>query len=369
MAPEPTLPSTGLRVGFIGTGWTERVQIPTFRLGGLTIQAICSGHVDNARRVAARYDIPEVHQDWRDLVESDTVDIVSIATPPDLHAQMAIAALQAGKHVICEKPTALHVGQAEYMFAAAQAAPDQLAIIDHELRFHPQRAHLRKLLRDGYIGNLLYIELDWRYSHRLDPHKPWSWHSDSERGGGTLGALGSHLIDLARWYYGRINALSAQLQTAHFLRTDGAEGSHQRRVTSDDAAHLMLQFAAGQQGRIAASAIHPENLGMSVLAVGTEGALKIDYSDQLWGLHSRNFPHGEWQKLDPDVEPVDKAKLPNSSPFTIGSYYLAKQLAASIVQNGVADLPEAATFYDGLVVQRALDAARRSQRDQVWVRL
>lgn len=369
MTPESTMPTTGLRVGFIGTGWTERVQIPTFRLGGLTIQAICSGRAENAQRTAAKHEIPEVYDDWRDLIQSDTVDIVSIVTPPDLHAQMAVAALQAGKHVICEKPTALHVAQAEDMFAAAQAAPGQLAIIDHELRFHPQRAHLRNLLREGYIGSPLYLELDWRYSHRLDPHKPWSWHSAAERGGGTLGALGSHLFDFARWCFGRVDALSAQLQTAHFLRPDPDSSGHQHRVTSDDAAHIMLQFGAGQQGRIEASALHPENLGMSVLAVGTEGALKIDYTDQLWSLRSRDYPHGEWQKIDVDMEPIAPEKLPNTSPFTIGSYYLAKQLAESITQNGVTDLPEAASFYDGLVVQRALDAARRSHRDKVWARL
>lgn len=369
MTPESTMPTTGLRVGFIGTGWTERVQIPTFRLGGLTIQAICSGRVENAQRVAASQEIPEVYEDWRDLIESDTVDIVSVVTPPDLHAQMAVAALQAGKHVICEKPTALHVAQAEDMFAAAQAAPGQLAIIDHELRFHPQRAQLRKLLRDGYIGSPLYLELDGRYTRWLDPQKAWSWFSDSEQGGGILGALASHLFDYARWCYGRVDAISAQLQTANFLRPDPAQEGHQRRVTSDDAAHLMLQFGAGQQGRIAASAIHPQDLGMSILAMGTEGALRIDYADQLWGLRGRDFLHGEWKSLQVDVEDIPREKLPDTGPSTIGTYCLAKQLAESITQHGEPVLPDAASFYDGLVVQRALDAARRSHRDKVWVRL
>ena len=91
-----------VRVGFIGAGWTERVQIPMFRRGGLVAQAISSGNPANAQRVAQQLTIPEVYPDWRALIASPTVDVVSIVTPPHLHAEMAIAALQAGKHVICE---------------------------------------------------------------------------------------------------------------------------------------------------------------------------------------------------------------------------------------------------------------------------
>jgi predicted dehydrogenase len=357
-----------LRVGFIGAGWTERVQIPTFLLAGLAAQAISSGREENARRVAAKFAIPEVHTDWRDLIQSDTVDLVSIVTPPHLHCEIAIAALRAGKHVICEKPTALNVAEAENMFAAAQAAPNQLAIIDHELRFHPQRAHMRRLLREGYIGSPLYIDLDWRNSNRLDPHASWSWHSDADKGGGFLGALGSHLLDLARWLLGRIDALSAQLQTAHFLRPE-PDATAQHRVTADDLVHLMLQFGSGIQGRITASALYPDNLGMSVLLVGTEGALRVDYQDRLWGLRSPTYPKATWQEIQPPGPTVDPDALPNASPFTLGSYYLGRALAEAHQQGRPLALPDAASFYDGLVVQRALDAARKSHRDKVWVRL
>ncbi|MCB0085543.1 MAG: Gfo/Idh/MocA family oxidoreductase, partial [Caldilineaceae bacterium] len=91
-----------LRVGFVGTGWAERVQIPMFRLAGLTAQAICSGNPENAKRAAATAEVPEVYDEWRTMIASESVDIVSVVTPPHLHAEIAIAALQAGKHVICE---------------------------------------------------------------------------------------------------------------------------------------------------------------------------------------------------------------------------------------------------------------------------
>ncbi len=171
-----------IRVGFIGAGWSERVQIPMFRLGGLTVQAITSGNPDNAQRAAKNLEIPEVYSTWQELVASPTVDVISIVAPPHLHRAIAVAALQAGKHVICEKPTALNVAEAEAMLAAAQAAPNQLAIIDHELRFHPQRVYLRRLVKEGYIGSVLLVNISVLSGSRLNPATHWHWWSDAERG-------------------------------------------------------------------------------------------------------------------------------------------------------------------------------------------
>lgn len=359
-------PQRELRVGFIGAGWTERIQIPCYRLAGLTAQAICASKPENAKRVAANMEIPQTFNTWQEMIRSDTVDLVSIVTPPHLHAEIAIAALRAGKHVICEKPTALNVAEAENMFATAQATPNQLAIIDHELRFHPQRAHLRRLMREGYIGTPLSLELDWLYRRGLDAKQPWGWINDADKGGGSLGAIGSHLIDLSRWLAGRIDGLAAQLQTAHFLRPDpGGNGS--RRVTSDDSAYLMLQYDAAIQGRISVNALYPEDRGMSILMIGTEGALKLDYEDRLWGQKFVDFPSGTWEELTVADETLE-LPLPNRRAFTIGCYYLGKTLKETL-QRGETFIADAATFYDGLVVQRVLDAARRSAREKSWIRL
>ncbi|MEZ4868705.1 MAG: Gfo/Idh/MocA family oxidoreductase [Caldilineaceae bacterium] len=356
-----------IRVGFIGTGWTARVQIPMFRRGGLVVQAICSGNPANAQRVAQSADIPEVYADWQSLVAADTVDLVSIGAPPHLHAEIAIAALQAGKHVICEKPTALNVAEAETMLAAAQAAPNQLAIIDHELRFHPQRIHLRQLIRDGYVGEVMTLRLERLGGERLNPAAPWTWWHDSARGGGMLGAFGSHLIDLARWLSGRISYLTAQLQTGHYLRTDPATG-RQREVTVDEAAHLLLQFSNQAQGAITVSGITPGGNGLQALVVGTRGALRLDQQERLWGAQGDDLHRDQWQLLETDFPNGEIADLIDGSPFTVGAYYLALRLAQALPA-GETQLDEAASFYDGLVVQRALDAARRSHQEKIWVQL
>lgn len=353
-----------VRVGFIGAGWAERVQIPMFRLGGLTVQAICSGNPTNAQRAAQKLEIPEVYTTWQELIAAPSVDLVSIVTPPHLHREIAIAALQAGKHVICEKPTALNVAEAEAMLAAAQAAPGQLAIIDHELRFHPHRIYLRQLVKDGYIGSPLRITVAVHAGWRLNPATPWNWWSAAEQGGGMLGAMGSHMLDQCRWLLGKIDQLTAQLQIGHYYRTDGS--GVRRQVTADDYAQLLLRFANGAQGSVTMSALTPGESGSKVLIVGTQGALKLDAQDRLWGLQGEGLSQGEWQPLATDFPHGLPADIPGEQPFAVGSYFLARTLAAALPA-GETILPDAASFYDGLAVQRALDAARRSQREAVWV--
>ncbi|MCB0113054.1 MAG: Gfo/Idh/MocA family oxidoreductase [Caldilineaceae bacterium] len=358
--------SKNLRVGFIGSGWAERVQIPAFKIGGLHAQAIASGRVENAERAASQHAIPEVYADWRDLVASEAVDIVSITTPPNLHAEIAVTALQAGKHVICEKPTALNAAEAEKMLAAAQAAPNQLAIVDHELRFTPQRQAIRRLFRQHYVGRGLWVELTWRYPARLDPAQPWNWWSDVEQGGGALGAIGSHLLDLSRWLFGHIEMLSAQLKTGLVYRNDPGTGD-ERLVTADDHAHIALRFTNGMDGAITASAISPGAPGMTVTLYGTEGALRLDEADRLWGMKAAAFAAGEWTEIDVDDPVKANSELPAGTSFARGSVYLAQAIARTL-GSGEHWIADAASFYDGLKAQQMIDAARRSHAEQAWVR-
>ncbi len=354
------------RVGYIGAGWTDRVQIPAFTLGGLQPQAIASGRIENAQRVAEAHNIPEVFATWQELVASPNVDIVSIVTPPDTHKEMAVAALQAGKHVICEKPMAMNVGEAEEMFAAAQAAPSQLAIIDHELRFHPLRMQMRQMIKEGLIGSVMRIEIQRLGPDRLADDRPFTWWADAARGGGMLNAVGSHLLDQARWCVGRIDAVTGQLQIGHYTRQDSEGLTHQ--VTADDHADILVRFANGIQGMIVASGITPGGFGISTLVVGSEGALKLDNQEQLWLQKGLQGAGANWEPVRSKYPLADVSALPPNNPFALGSFYLAQTLAATLPMGETA-LPEAASFYDGLVVQRTLDAVRRSHVERAWVNL
>ena len=189
-------------IGIIGAGFARTTQIPGFKnCDGARIVAIASGHREHAEKVAREFDIKHVDSDWRALVARHDVDLVSVVTPPVKHCEMTLAALEHGKAVLCEKPMAMNADEARRMTECAREA-GVLALIDHELRFLPGRIKLRKLLNDGDIGTVRHAKLVFRSDSRADVDRPWNWWSDKAQGGGTLGAIGSHVIDGFRWLLG-----------------------------------------------------------------------------------------------------------------------------------------------------------------------
>ncbi|KPV48757.1 oxidoreductase, partial [Kouleothrix aurantiaca] len=124
-------------IAIIGTGWGARVQVPAFRSAGLEVVALAGSDAAKTERIAGELGVASSTGEWRELLARPDADVVSIVTPPDLHHEITLAMLEAGKHVLCEKPTARDAAEAEEMLAAAQARPRQPALIHHELRFLP----------------------------------------------------------------------------------------------------------------------------------------------------------------------------------------------------------------------------------------
>src|SRR5438067_3232422 len=190
---------TKIRIGIIGAGFARSTQIPGFaNCKGARLVAIASARREHAEEVAREFDIPNVESDWRTLIARDDLDLVSIVTPVVTHCEMTLAALAHGKAVLCEKPMAMNADEARRMTDAAREA-GVLALIDHELRFLPGRLKMRELLQNGEIGKVKHVKLTFRADSRADITRPWNWWSDIKQGGGTLGAIGSHVIDGFRW--------------------------------------------------------------------------------------------------------------------------------------------------------------------------
>src|SRR5207302_9846134 len=130
------------------------------------------------------------------LAQASDVDLVVVSTTPDSHARYAIAALEAGKHVLCEKPMAIDAFEAAQMVAASEQHPDSVAWVDHELRYEPNRRRAKELIRSNAIGELSNVELSLKpylrgHGRPQASDAPWSWWFDASRGGGILGAVGS----------------------------------------------------------------------------------------------------------------------------------------------------------------------------------
>ena len=192
---------------------------------GAKVIAIASRQRERAAAVAKEFDIATVCNDWQEVVAHRDVDLVSIVTPPSTHMEIALAALENRKAVLCEKPMAFDAEQSARMVEAARAA-GVLALVDHELRFLNSRRTMRAMLQRGAIGQVRHCNYTFRSDYRGVLDRPWDWWSDLSMGGGTLGAIGSHVIDSFRWMLGtEIASVLGMLSTHIKQRPDKANGT------------------------------------------------------------------------------------------------------------------------------------------------
>ena len=236
------------RVGIVGAGFGAQVYVPAFRSEGWDVVALSSRDATRARKAADAAGVADIHTDPMELIGRDDIAAVGIATPPSSHRRLAVAALDAGKHVLCEKPFALDTADATAMQQAA-ARSGRTAMVGHEFRHAPQRAYIKALLGDDYVGRfqLCTIELFLdRYVTR-EP-RPLTWLAHRADGGGLLGALGSHYIDGLRHWFGDVTAASGRLLT---LRPDVVDPAtrHVVRAETDDAFLLTSNSPAAASRR------------------------------------------------------------------------------------------------------------------------
>lgn len=347
-------------VGFIGTGFARSVQMPAFAAcENARITSVASGSLENARASAELFNVGHFTDDWRETIERGDVDVVCITTPPNLHREMTLHALEHSKHVIAEKPMAMNAGEAAEMVAAA-AKSSVIAIIDHELRFLPGRLKACEMIRNGEIGPVRHVKYLFRSAFRSDPQHKWNWWSDAAQGGGALGAINSHVIDSFRWLTGsEIESVSCQLNTGIKERTDSS--GERRPVTTDDEANMLLSFTdtdlvKGATALVSVSMMEGPDYENTVEAHGEKGAIRIGSNGE---LSIALLGEKEWRKVA--IRPAKEIDgMPNTG-FARGFVELAP-LFIDAVRRGDRTLENAATFDDGLAVQKVLDAARESDK-------
>jgi predicted dehydrogenase len=354
-----------IRIGIIGAGFARTTQIPGFRdCMGSRVVAISSRNREHAESVAKEFEIQNVFADWKELVKRDDIDLVSIVTPPVLHCEMTLMAIEHGKNVLCEKPMAMNAREAALMTDRAREA-GVLALIDHELRSLKSRKTMRAMLHSGAIGTVRHCNYVFRSDYRGLRDRPWDWWSDQEMGGGTLGAIGSHAIDSFRWMLGtEITRVSAMLSTHIPERHEKSTGKL-RSVTSDDEAKVMFQFAdskltIGTTGMALLSVVEPGSYENRLELYGTTGALMVEETGELW--HS---PMGSsaWRPVQVHQDPM----APGMRPASWSRGFAALSCAIiEALRKGKTNVEGAATFEDGYRAQLVLDAARASNKSGRW---
>lgn len=350
-------------VGVIGAGFGQVGHIPGFRAcPDAEVVAVCDKVPEIAKAAAQKFDIPYVFTDYHKMLQMEELDLVSVATPPFLHHPMVMAALEAGKHVLCEKPMALNTMEAQEMYRRAEEA-GVVHLIDHELRFNPTRTRMKELIDDGFMGHLRHVMLTTVTNFQTDPFSsPWNWWSQRDKGGGRMGADGSHQIDQLRWWFGEIEGVFSRGRT--FVKERKLPDSPEMRpVETDDFISLLILFASGAEGVLSISSVASHVRGNRVEAYGDEGSLILDAEGSLWGARKGEADFEDLSVPDPlaSVEGVSK------NVWTRSFAHLARYLVDVIRTGGVVE--KGATFYDGLRCQEVMDAARRSWEEERWVEI
>ncbi|MGW2786311.1 Gfo/Idh/MocA family protein [Streptomyces populi] len=376
----PTLGIGMVGYAFMGAahsqGWRTAGRV--FDLPLRPVLAAVAGRDPEAVRAAAdRHGWAAAETDWRALIARDDVQLVDICTPGDRHAEIAIAALDAGKHVLCEKPLANSVAEAEAMAVAADRARErgQVAMVGFNYRRVPALAHARRLVADGWLGTLRHLRFTYLQDWLVDPDFPLTWRLQRQHAGsGALGDLGAHIVDLAQFLAGEpLVGVSAQLET--FVRErpllagvsaglHASGGPGRGPVTVDDAAVFTGRLASGALATFEASRMAPGRKNALSLEInGERGSLAFDLErlNELL-LHDHREPAataGFRRILVTEAEhPYLEAWWPPG--HGLGYEHTFVHQARDLVTAVAAGTDPVPSFADGLQVQRVLAAVEES---------
>jgi len=360
----PPIPETTIGVAVAGTGFGQKVHIPGILAHPRTqLVAVYHRDIEQASVIASTHNIPYACDTIADLVALPEVQAVSISTPPFLHYEMAKTVLQAQKHLLLEKPTTLCATEARELYQLA-LANGVIATLDFEFRFIPAWQHLAELLREGYVGQKRLIRIDWLVPSRADASRPWNWYSRKDRGGGALGALGSHAFDYINWLFGPVRRLCARLSTAIPTRPDPATGE-MKPVDADDTCLLMLELADGTPCQVSISAaVHaPRPHWLEVY--GDRGTLVLGSHNQ------KDYVHGFHLWAAPSGQPLTEVEIPIHLAFP--QTYTDGRVAPFIrvvdqwvrgIDRGEALTP---SLKEGVYSQLLMDLAQASHEQGNWI--
>jgi predicted dehydrogenase len=396
--------SPELRVALIGNGFMGAAHSQAWRVAprffdlplAPRMSVLVGRDAGRAADAAERWGWAESSDDWREVIARDDIDLVDIVTPGSSHAEIAIAALEAGKHVLCEKPLANSVGEAAAMADAARRAASLgvASMVGFTYRRVPAVTLARDLVAAGRLGEIRQLTASYHQDWLADPLVPFSWRLDrASAGSGALGDIGAHAIDLAQFITGeRLAAVSGIVETlvpvrpvagaAHGLSgtASGAsphEGSSHEgsaTVTVDDLALFTGRFESGMLGSFQASRMSTgRKNALRIEVSGSQGALAFDLEDlnslQFYDATAEPALRGFSTIIVTEPEhPYIGAWWPagHGLGYEHGFSHQVRDLVHAIA-SGAAPSP---SFDDGLQVQQALEAVQRSSEDgSAWIRV
>lgn len=356
-----------ISVGLVGTSWwSDTVFLtPLQDHPAGKIVAICGRNRERAQEIADKWHIPHVYTDYNAMIESGKIEAIIIAAPNVSHYPMTMKALEAGLHVICEKPLGLTYGEAKTMADLAEQKGVK-HFVPFTWRFIPTSRYVKELLEGGYIGKPYHLNMRWQASFGRGSDYQWRYNK-AIAGSGVLGDLGSHFIDLASWYFGKISSVSCQL--GYFGQRPALDPQGQAYEVADDVALLLLQFENGALGSLHLSVVADEPHNPQTMEFhGADGTLysQFDFgtTQQVLGkkesdenIAELTIPDRIWQEVNRE----------NSLDTIINLLAQQNVMGRGFITAIAEDKPVKPDFHDGASAQRVIDAALKSYAERRWI--
>ena len=373
-----------LNIGMIGAGFMGRTHSNAFRQVGAffnvdyepVLKAIMTRHADGAASFADNWGYESAESDWRKLIERKDIDLIDIASPNDTHAEIAIAAAQAGKMVMCEKPLGRTAAEAEKMVRAVEAAkvPN---MVWYNYRRVPAVTLAKQLIDEGRLGRIFHYRTkflqDWTISADVPQGGAGTWRLDAKvAGSGVTGDLLAHCIDTAMWLNGGIDSVTAATDTFIKQRPHAVSGKVEE-VKIDDASAFLARFHNGSLATFEATRYARGHKALYTLEINGE------HASIAWDLHDLHrlsfFDHRDegrlrgWRSIhvtDSDHPYMDRWWVPG---LQIGYEHTFIHQAADFLEGLRTGTPAAPTFRDGLATDLVTDAVLASAKSGRWEKI
>ena len=405
-----------LRVGMVGYGFMGKAHSNAWRQAPyffplkarIEMHTICGRKPGGVQAARAKLGWQFASTDWREVVESPLIEVIDITSHNDSHAEIAIAAAKAGKHVLCEKPLALNVKQAEAMLAAVQKAK-VVHMVCHNYRRIPAIAQAKKLIAEGALGQIRHYHARYAQDWLVDPEAPLQWKLDKAiSGSGAHGDIGVHLIDLARYLVGEFKEVCGLMHTFVKERpltenpsaapTPPAKAAPKPKatkakagkaapappaeparplgkVTVDDATVFIGTFANGALANLEATRYAPGRKNQMAIEInGSNGSLCFDFEDmnRLKFCDTNGLPDRQGFRDILVLQPGGMHPYVNQwwrAGHLLGYEHTFVHTVADFVNACVDQRPVHPTFEDGLKNQRVLAAVEASVKKSAWVKV
>lgn len=340
-----------VKVGVIGTSWwADTALLPIFaNYKRAKLAAVCGRNRERAEEMATKHAVPQVFTDYRQMIEQGKIDAVAVATPDDTHYEIVMAALDAGLHVLCEKPVALNAQHAKAMYEKAEAASLKHMVL-YTWHWLPPIQRFKQLLDGGSIGNIYHGDFQWQSDFWRSGG--YHWRANAERANGILGDLGSHMLHLALWTMGDVTAVSARL--GFHIQRDGLDGKPLNMA--NDSARLMLEFVSGAQAQLEISAVAHlvDPMKPNCTLYGEKGTLKS-------GWTFRDHPTRIISYLRAGFE-SSLEEIGEEVSLDVSNYFKTHPAGHQFVDSILNDKRIYPGLYEGYKVQQIIDAVLQSHQ-------